>query len=175
MIGRRGFLGALLGAAVLDPEKLLWVPGKKMISIPAERIKIPKIRYVLEFTRFGPVISSSVGSRADWVVSEYYNAGWDATVTPLPTLTVSNSQGVYIDRMEVILDPNPYTKWAMERESGALRVAYYNPDHRGDWVLGHGPEYKYEYQPKDENGIRWDSSLTSVSTPRRNSIGRSWK
>ncbi len=36
-MNRRGFLGALLGTAAglaLDPEKLLWVPGKKLISIP---------------------------------------------------------------------------------------------------------------------------------------------
>lgn len=36
-MNRRGFLGALLGAA-LDPERLLWVPGKKLISIPAPRV-----------------------------------------------------------------------------------------------------------------------------------------
>ncbi len=29
MLARRGFLGA-----VLDPERLLWVPGRKLISIP---------------------------------------------------------------------------------------------------------------------------------------------
>lgn len=38
MTSRRGFLG-LLGAGVagmvLDPERLLWVPGAKTISIPA--------------------------------------------------------------------------------------------------------------------------------------------
>jgi hypothetical protein len=33
MIGRRGFLG-VLAAAVLDPERLLWVPGRKLVSIP---------------------------------------------------------------------------------------------------------------------------------------------
>ena len=33
-MNRRGFLGALLGAFVADPEELLWVPGKKLISIP---------------------------------------------------------------------------------------------------------------------------------------------
>jgi hypothetical protein len=38
---RRGFLGALFGAAVLDPERLLWVPGQKMISIPAPRMVTP--------------------------------------------------------------------------------------------------------------------------------------
>ncbi len=31
---RRNLLGALLGAATLDPERLLWVPGAKVISIP---------------------------------------------------------------------------------------------------------------------------------------------
>lgn len=36
-LSRRGFLGALLGAAVLDPERLLWVPGAKLISVPAPR------------------------------------------------------------------------------------------------------------------------------------------
>ncbi len=36
-MNRRGFLGGLIGAAsamVLDPEKLLWVPGAKTIFIP---------------------------------------------------------------------------------------------------------------------------------------------
>ncbi len=37
MIGRRGFLGIIAAAitgATVDPERLLWVPGKKLISIP---------------------------------------------------------------------------------------------------------------------------------------------
>jgi hypothetical protein len=33
---RRGFLAMLAGAA-LDPERLLWVPGRKLISIPTPR------------------------------------------------------------------------------------------------------------------------------------------
>lgn len=35
-MNRRGFLGTLLGGAALvaDPERLLWTPGKKLISIP---------------------------------------------------------------------------------------------------------------------------------------------
>jgi hypothetical protein len=33
-MNRRGLLGAALGAFVADPERLLWVPGKKLISIP---------------------------------------------------------------------------------------------------------------------------------------------
>ncbi len=38
MTSRRGFIGtigALLGAATLDPERLLWVPGRIVYSIPA--------------------------------------------------------------------------------------------------------------------------------------------
>ncbi len=35
-MNRRGFLGALLAGAVLDPEELLWRPGR-LISIPAYR------------------------------------------------------------------------------------------------------------------------------------------
>lgn len=31
---RRAFLGMLAGAFVVDPERLLWVPGRKTISIP---------------------------------------------------------------------------------------------------------------------------------------------
>ena len=36
-MNRRGFLGLLTGAGVaaFDPERLLWVPGRKLISIPA--------------------------------------------------------------------------------------------------------------------------------------------
>jgi hypothetical protein len=44
MTHRRGFLG-LLGAfaatAVCDPERLLWTPGRKLISIPAPRVATP--------------------------------------------------------------------------------------------------------------------------------------
>jgi hypothetical protein len=32
-----GSLAALVAGATLDPEKLLWVPGRKLISIPALR------------------------------------------------------------------------------------------------------------------------------------------
>jgi hypothetical protein len=31
---RRGLIGALIGAATMDPERLLWVPGRRGISIP---------------------------------------------------------------------------------------------------------------------------------------------
>ena len=31
---RRGFLASLAAALTLDPERLLWVPGKRVVSIP---------------------------------------------------------------------------------------------------------------------------------------------
>ena len=40
-LNRRNFLSSLLGTAsafALDPERLLWVPGKKLISIPAPTV-----------------------------------------------------------------------------------------------------------------------------------------
>lgn len=36
-VTRRAFLSALAAAFVLDPEKLLWQPGAKLISIPKPR------------------------------------------------------------------------------------------------------------------------------------------
>lgn len=39
---RRGFLSLLasgLAGAVLDPDRLLWVPGKKLISIPKPKFE----------------------------------------------------------------------------------------------------------------------------------------
>lgn len=55
-MNRRGFLGAItaaLGGAVLDPERALWVPGAKLISIPAPR--------ALVTTGWGPTVSFGVG------------------------------------------------------------------------------------------------------------------
>ncbi len=46
LMNRRGFLGGLIGAAsamVLDPEKLLWVPGTKTIFIPKAIVAPPRI------------------------------------------------------------------------------------------------------------------------------------
>ena len=38
MMDRRSFIGAFMATATLDPEKLLWVPGRKSISIPKSRL-----------------------------------------------------------------------------------------------------------------------------------------
>jgi len=43
-MNRRAFLASLGGAAALalDPERALWVPGAKLISIPAPRVLVPE-------------------------------------------------------------------------------------------------------------------------------------
>ncbi len=44
MTSRRGFLsflGAAVATATLDPERLLWVPGAKVYSIPAPTVIEP--------------------------------------------------------------------------------------------------------------------------------------
>jgi hypothetical protein len=48
---RRGFLGALLGGAAaltLDPERLLWKPGAKLISIPNKRLVSGQITEIVQ-------------------------------------------------------------------------------------------------------------------------------
>ena len=35
IMNRRGFITSLITGAVLDPERLLWTPGRKLISIPS--------------------------------------------------------------------------------------------------------------------------------------------
>lgn len=75
MIGRRGFLGTLLAggaAAALDPERLLWRPGK-LISIPP-RVHIPRWHHFFVDCRIpattgvlgalSPYIKASVGDRS---------------------------------------------------------------------------------------------------------------
>ncbi len=39
-MNRRGFLGAIIAGLAFDPERLLWVPGKKLISVPKPRTTI---------------------------------------------------------------------------------------------------------------------------------------
>jgi hypothetical protein len=43
-MNRRGFLGlaaAIAAGATLDPDRLLWVQGKKLISIPMPVVPVP--------------------------------------------------------------------------------------------------------------------------------------
>lgn len=48
-MNRRGFLGAIAAALVLDPERALWVPGAKKISIPKPPIPFLAVGDVVMF------------------------------------------------------------------------------------------------------------------------------
>lgn len=43
MTTRRSFLALLGSTLTWDPERLLWAPGSKLISIPSTRILEPKL------------------------------------------------------------------------------------------------------------------------------------
>lgn len=50
--GFLGFLGTAIAGATLDPEKAMWEPGKKLISIPKPPSVILRIGDVVEFECF---------------------------------------------------------------------------------------------------------------------------
>ena len=57
-ISRRGFaatLAAALAGAVLDPERLLWVPGQKTIFVPTGKVFVPDLPKIVGYSlTFGP-------------------------------------------------------------------------------------------------------------------------
>lgn len=53
-MSRRSFLAAMAAAFVADPERLLWVPGQKLISIPK-----PQVRATLFFYGYNPNLGKS--------------------------------------------------------------------------------------------------------------------
>ena len=61
---RRNFLGCLAAALVLDPERALWVPGKKLISIPKPKPPLAD----------GQVLLISYQDAAGYVYQESYLA-----------------------------------------------------------------------------------------------------
>ena len=61
---RRGLIGALLGAATMDPERLLWVPGAKVISIPKPVVeKEFELEYLRDLMRPHPGIDDYLRER----------------------------------------------------------------------------------------------------------------
>lgn len=46
-MNRRAFFSTLIGAMTLDPERALWVPGKKLISIPKTSVRARPYSYVI--------------------------------------------------------------------------------------------------------------------------------
>lgn len=61
-MNRRAFLATLMAGASLDPEKLLWIPGRKKIFIPAapryEWMSFGGQRAFLNYNTYGTLIAS---------------------------------------------------------------------------------------------------------------------
>ena len=93
-LGRRGFLGALLAGAVLDPEKLLWRQGEKLISIPAPRA-LPDL-YDLEYYYYYTLDSMT--------------RIWVPTGRRIFVRSASGSNPFRIDALPGAIQPGPHTQ-----------------------------------------------------------------
>ncbi len=83
MTTRRGFLAAVTAAFALDPERALWVPGAKMISIPAPRI-VSGVWHRITPERYD-ITTGTAMCLEDWCLGERPGgAGW--RLTPFQSL-----------------------------------------------------------------------------------------
>lgn len=79
---RRGFLSALaaaIAAPLIDPERLLWVPGKKLISIPS-LIREPQITSNWITTESLRILKSKLT-----LASSFHSQGYDRFFDARPT------------------------------------------------------------------------------------------
>lgn len=96
-MNRRGFLsflGAAVAGATLDPERLLFVPGRKLISIPAPSLSNLDFEYMAEL-----YIRPAVVRWADDI--DQYVLGRSSEWVPTPELSVDQAfreMNVLIDR-----------------------------------------------------------------------------
>jgi hypothetical protein len=93
---RRGFLGLLAGvaaAAAFDPERTLWVPGAKTISIPA--------------ARFGVWINGVLVAESQKIEIVTFNwaPGHDPGTEPYPVFDHGRRVAVRIDNGPSIINP----------------------------------------------------------------------
>ena len=89
---RRSFLASLFATAVLDPEKLLWVPGRKKIFVPPALTIAPafplSVGDVVTFAgRFAvhPLTKRELPMLQQFVVTAKVNDGFSV----MPSLDVS--------------------------------------------------------------------------------------
>jgi hypothetical protein len=63
---RRGIIGALIGAATMDPERLLWGPGAKVISIP-KSVKVVTLSQLIMMEQLKALESMLLVQRKSYV------------------------------------------------------------------------------------------------------------
>ena len=61
-MNRRSFFETIAAAFAFDPERLLWTPGKKLISIPGESLRLRKSLVLLNIDTYGREVSFQVTS-----------------------------------------------------------------------------------------------------------------
>ena len=69
-MNRRGFISALAGAfglAAVDLEELLWIPGKKFVSVPAARVK-KTVQFGTDIDVNGPISSTEWAHNFDFAM-----------------------------------------------------------------------------------------------------------
>jgi hypothetical protein len=98
MLTRRGLLAVLAGA-VVDPERLIWRPGTKLISIPRPRVVIAE---ELEVIYVRPVLGAIANA-----IERELAAGLAHVFPPPPVLVVSHR--VARDLAALASEPGVYT------------------------------------------------------------------
>lgn len=56
MINRRNFLAALIAGATMDPEWLLWIPGRKKIFIPRAQLHGDVLTYEMVVKSYNMIV-----------------------------------------------------------------------------------------------------------------------
>lgn len=83
--GFLGFLGAAIAGASLDPERLLWKPGEKLISIPR------------------PMLGSEPGTISYWSGGDLaYNVGDILTIEGMYAINPPTGTPISLQRFTVI-------------------------------------------------------------------------
>lgn len=116
MTSRRGFLSALLGlsaGAALDPERLLWVPGAKLISISAVK---PISFYSVYFQRELRHLLQNQFTFAQVINRQYENWPKEGTSLIVPTPPI-RGRGSLVDGRPVarIAKVSFGTEWRMPK------------------------------------------------------------
>lgn len=93
-MNRRLFVGSLLGSMALDHEKLLWVRGKKLISIPA-----PRIYRVLLVHRDGDTKAEVSHSRMESMIRALSPPGVEVKIDSWAISQRNDYSGIKIDKV----------------------------------------------------------------------------
>lgn len=135
---RRGLLGgavaALVGGAVIDPERLLWVPGAKLFSFPKRRVFYGS---VADDFQLGDV----VGARFDRNWFEVGSAGYGNSPIDM--------------KLEILTEPPPLIGGVVlmaESEKKRTTKTGWTALSRADYLAAHNQHNPLPNRYRDMNG-----------------------